>query len=150
MAENYCRFCQTNMKVKGIYNHSVDIFEKTKKPVSIADRFAGIGLTVVRESGKSARTWSRCVTILTHLEHDLPVYWQWKEDYGIAAASSSSDKREREPTPSKTPRDIKKLCTNPLSTAGAYSNPLSTAGASTARKSIREVCLLVTLKLLIT
>ena len=38
------------MKVEGINSHSSNIFVKAKKPMSIADRFAGIGSTVVRES----------------------------------------------------------------------------------------------------
>ena len=79
MAANiFFRLCTNNIKVEGIYTHSRDIFVRAKKPMSIAN---GIGLTVVRESGKSERICNRA-TILSHIEHDLTVYWRWKDEYG--------------------------------------------------------------------
>ena len=68
------------MKVEGIYTHSRDIFVRAKNPMSIADRLEGIGLTVVRESGKSERICNRCLTILSHHEHDLTAYWRCKDE----------------------------------------------------------------------
>ena len=40
------------------------IYGKAKKPMSIADRFEGIGLMVVRESGNFERMCNRCVSVV--------------------------------------------------------------------------------------
>ncbi|XP_078126163.1 uncharacterized protein LOC144530456 [Sander vitreus] len=134
-SSDFCRLCKKNMRVSGIYTHSADLFAKLKKPLSIVERLKGIGLTVVRETGKSDRVCNRCVTIISHLEHDLPHYRRWEEENGGATSSStgstSADEREREPTPTKTPRDVNKLCPNPLSPGGDT--------RSTARRSRTEV-----------
>ncbi|CAM4562137.1 unnamed protein product [Leuciscus chuanchicus] len=50
------------------------------------------------------------------LERDLPVYWRWVEDEkneevsAVETMTGHSDKRDREPTPSKTPRALQKFC----------------------------------------
>ncbi|XP_039681929.1 uncharacterized protein LOC120575276 [Perca fluviatilis] len=122
-SSDFCRLCKTNMRVSGMYSHSSDLFAKLKKPLSIVERLKGIGLAVVRETGKSDRVCNRCVTIISHLEHDLPHYRRWEEENGGATSSSTgstcADEREREPTPTKTPGDVNKVCPNPLSPGGA-------------------------------
>lgn len=94
MAYNiFCRFCEENMKAAGIYRHSTDLFEKVKKPLSIAERLENIGLTVVRDEVRSDRICNRCVTILSHLERDLPVLKRWEKEH--ASSASNGGKRER-------------------------------------------------------
>ncbi|XP_041963577.1 uncharacterized protein LOC121721059 isoform X6 [Alosa sapidissima] len=118
---DYCRFCEKNLRIDGVLVNSSNIFEKQRKPQSIAERLRYIGVAVVKTPGKSKRTCQRCLTILSRLERDLPVYWRWVEDEKNEEASAvetmqgHSDKRDREPTPSKTPRALKKFCHNPVS-----------------------------------
>lgn len=90
-SSDFCRLCKINMKVAGVYGHSTDLFSKQKKPLSIVERLKGIGLTVVKERGKSDRVCSRCVTILSHLEHDLPHYRRWEAENGRATSWLSQD-----------------------------------------------------------
>ncbi|XP_078109479.1 uncharacterized protein LOC144519867 [Sander vitreus] len=120
-----CRFCEKNMRISGVLTHSSSIFEKQKKPQSIAERLLHVGVAVVKTPAKSNRICQRCLTLLTRLERDLPVYWRWVEDEENEEASAvetitgRSDKRDREPTPSKTPRALNKFCLNPASTGRA-------------------------------
>ncbi|KAF1387681.1 hypothetical protein PFLUV_G00082470 [Perca fluviatilis] len=118
-----CRFCEKNMRIAGVLTHSSSIFEKQKKPQSIAERLLHVGVAVVKTPAKSNRICQRCLTLLSRLERDLPVYWRWVEDEENEEASavetmtgrSGKRDREREPTPSKTPRALKKFCHNPAS-----------------------------------
>ena len=88
------------MKVGGSIKHAIDLFDKRKKQLSIAERLKAIGVTVVRETGKSDNVCNRCITIISHLEHDLPLYRRWaEENRGVtysATGITSADKRQRE------------------------------------------------------
>ncbi|XP_031154590.1 uncharacterized protein LOC116049247 isoform X8 [Sander lucioperca] len=116
-----CRFCEKNMRIAGVLTHSSSIFEKQKKPQSIAERLLHVGVAVVKTPAKSNRICQRCLTLLTRLERDLPVYWRWVEDEENEEASAvetmtgRSDKRDRESSLSKTPRALNKFCHNPAS-----------------------------------
>ncbi|XP_031154589.1 uncharacterized protein LOC116049247 isoform X7 [Sander lucioperca] len=112
--DDFCRFCKQNMRMVGLHKYSVNIFDRFGKP-SISERLFHVGVTVVNRP-VSNRICRRCATFLTRLERDLPVYRRWIEDEKHDEASSSrSDKRDREPTPSKTPKALIKLCHNPAS-----------------------------------
>ncbi|XP_078109483.1 uncharacterized protein LOC144519870 isoform X2 [Sander vitreus] len=116
--DDFCRFCKQNMRMVGLHKYSVNIFDRFGKP-SISERLFHVGVTVVNRP-VSNRICRRCVTFLTKLERDLPVYRRWIEDEKHDEASTSrSDKRDREPTPSKTPTALIKLCHNPASPARA-------------------------------
>lgn len=129
---DYCRFCEKNMRIAGVLVHSSSIFEKQKK-LSIVERLLHVGVAVVKTSLKSNRICRYCLSVLSRLERDLPVYWKWVENEKNEKASAvetitgRSDKREREPTPSKTPRALKKFCPKPAS-----------PGRSNIRRSITE------------
>jgi hypothetical protein len=66
----------------------------------------------------------------------MSVFKKWKDDEGAqaegACSSEAPEKRDREPTPSKTPRALKKFCPNPLTPTGTKT-----------RKSLTEVNLLL-------
>lgn len=129
-----CRFCEKNMRIEGVLVHSASIFDKQKKQLSIAERLLHVGVAVVKTSIKSNRICKVCLNLLSRLERDLPVYWRWVEDEKNEEASAvetitgRSDKRECEPTPSKTPRALKKFCHKPAS-----------PGRANIRRSITEV-----------
>ncbi|XP_032363054.1 uncharacterized protein LOC116675091 isoform X2 [Etheostoma spectabile] len=112
--DDFCRFCKQNMRMVGLHKYSVNIFDRFGK-LSISERLFHVGLTVVNRP-VSNRICRRCVTFLTRLERDLPVYRRWVEDEKHDEASTSpSDERDREPTPFKTPWALIKLCHNPAS-----------------------------------
>ncbi|XP_028437195.1 uncharacterized protein LOC114557745 isoform X5 [Perca flavescens] len=109
--DDFCRFCKQNMRMVGLHKYSVNIFDRFGKP-SISERLFHVGVTVVNRP-VSNRICRRCVTFLTRLERDLPVYRRWIEDEKHDEASTSrSDKRDSEP------RALIKLCHNPASPFG--------------------------------
>ncbi|XP_077060977.1 uncharacterized protein LOC143713535 [Siphateles boraxobius] len=109
---DYCRLCKINMRVEGIYGHSTDMFS-SKKPPSLSERLTILGVTVAPESGASRRSCQRCSNRISKLERDLPTFRQWEEEF--RNTDSNIAKRQREPTPLKTPRALKKTCPNPPS-----------------------------------
>ncbi|XP_032374932.1 uncharacterized protein LOC116691430 isoform X2 [Etheostoma spectabile] len=132
--DDFCRFCKQNMRMVGLHKYSVNIFDRFGKP-SISERLFHVGLTVVNRP-VSNRICRRCVTFLTRLERDLPVYRRWVEDEKHDEASTSpSDERDREPTPFKTPWALIKLCHNPASPGRA--NVRSNIAEGTADSSCR-------------
>ncbi|XP_034729318.1 uncharacterized protein LOC117945737 isoform X3 [Etheostoma cragini] len=116
--DDFCRFCKQNMRMVGLHKYSVNIFDRFGKP-SISERLFHVGVAVVNRP-VSNRICRRCVTFLTRLERDLPVYRRWIEDERHDEASASpADKRDRELTPSKTPLALIKLWHNPASPSRA-------------------------------
>ncbi|XP_060789851.1 uncharacterized protein LOC132894265 isoform X3 [Neoarius graeffei] len=141
MAPNdYCRLCKTNMREAGpsVFGHSTDMF-LTKKTTSISERLALLGVIVVPELGQSNRCCQHCSSVISRLEKDLPIFRQWEQDF----RDSSASERQREPTPSKTPRDLKKTCPNPPSPSARFFG--ETARVSGAR-SFGETTTQVTIK----
>ena len=77
------------------------IYGKAKKPMSIADRFEGIGLMVVRESGNFERMCNRCVSVVLNqpIAHqgEQPAWWlalvrvdrKQEEKYGSSPAPAA-------------------------------------------------------------
>lgn len=115
--DNFCRFCKKRLRVGGVLSHCTQIFDKLKKPLSIAERFQQVRLVLTKTPGKSNRVCMPCVTVLSRLEKDLPVYWQWIESEKVEEAVAvvtltTSDKRQRD-TPSDTPRVLNKFCPSP-------------------------------------
>lgn len=156
-----CRACNINMRVAGTYSHCSVLFERRSKPQSVAERLQKIGLTVTPDTKKSDRICPRCVTTLTRLERDLPIFREWEREFSGATGASSeaptgasseaptvasseaptgasseapTEKRAREPTPSKTPRKIKKGRGATPSSSGT-----SPGGLVSSRKSITQV-----------
>ncbi|XP_041963573.1 specifically androgen-regulated gene protein-like isoform X2 [Alosa sapidissima] len=107
---DYCRLCKANMRVEGIYGHSTDMFLSKKTP-SLSERLALLGVTVAQEPGQSTRSCQRCSSRITRLERDLPTFKKWEEEFRNTDSNIAA-KRQREPTPSKTPRASKKTCPN--------------------------------------
>uniref|UniRef100_A0A8C6UX00 TERF1-interacting nuclear factor 2 N-terminal domain-containing protein n=1 Tax=Neogobius melanostomus TaxID=47308 RepID=A0A8C6UX00_9GOBI len=135
---DYCRLCKLNMREDGpsTYGHSTDMF-LTKKTTSISERLALLGLTVAPESGQSNRCCSRCSSIISRLERDLPIFRQWEEEY----RESSVSKRQREPTPPKTPRALKKTCPNPPSpSASAFGQTTTQVTITYPSQTLTRVC----------
>ncbi|KAM4524779.1 uncharacterized protein PAE49_000955 isoform 2-T2 [Odontesthes bonariensis] len=113
---DYCRLCKVNMRVGGIYGHSVDLFS-TKKTPSLSERLVIQGVTVAQEPGQSSRCCQRCSSRLSRLERDMPAFRQWEEEFRNTDRNTDSNmsKRPREPTPSETPSALKKTCPSPPS-----------------------------------
>ncbi|XP_041963574.1 uncharacterized protein LOC121721059 isoform X3 [Alosa sapidissima] len=116
--DDFCRFCKQNVRKFGSDKHSINIFKKYGKQ-SISERLSHVGVTLVNRP-VSKRICRRCVSLLTRLERDLPVYWRWIEDEKQDEASTGrSDKRDLERTQSKTPRALEKLYHKPASSGRA-------------------------------
>jgi len=94
-----CRFCGKKMRIAGVLVHSSSIFEK-RHTSSIAERLRHIGVAVIKTPAKSNRICQRCLTLLSRLERDLPVYWRWVEDEkneetsAVETMTGRSDKRK--------------------------------------------------------
>ncbi|CAB1432141.1 unnamed protein product [Pleuronectes platessa] len=129
---DFCRFCKKNLRIHGQLTNSASIFEKNSKGERTNEQVLRLGLRLHNTSNRSCRICRPCKNLITRLERDLPVFKQWTDDEGDqaeeACSSESSEKRERGPTPSKTPRALKKFCPNP-----------STPTGTTTRRSITEV-----------
>ncbi|XP_051796100.1 uncharacterized protein LOC110960395 isoform X3 [Acanthochromis polyacanthus] len=110
--DDSCRLCKVNMRESGprVYAHSTDMFVSKTTP-TISDRLAMMDLIVTPEPEQSNRCCQRCTSTLGRLEKDFPLFRQWEENVRLSSVS----KRQREPTPSKTPRTLKKTCPNPPS-----------------------------------
>lgn len=57
----------------------------------------------------------KCLGLVGRVEEDFAIFKSWKEaeketSPNVGAKTSTADKRDREPTPSKTQRALKKLC----------------------------------------
>ncbi|XP_076136363.1 uncharacterized protein LOC143119033 [Alosa pseudoharengus] len=131
---DYCRLCKANMRVEGIYGHSRDMFLSKKTP-SLSERLALLGVTVAQESGQSTRSCQRCSSRITRLERDLPTFKKWEEEFRNTDRNIAA-KRQREPTPSKTPRALKKTCPNPPSPRPSSTRKTTTQGQWRRPKNI--------------
>lgn len=134
-----CRFCKQNMRKAGVLTHSADIFMRFRKPESIAERLTRIGLKVVKTTKRSNRVCQRCVTVLTRLERDLPVFRAWiEEEKGVsgAAATEHAEKTDSKSTlfDSLEPPS-KKFCPRPPL-------PIPARPAASNEKAITQVSLL--------
>lgn len=103
----------------------------------------------MKVTGKSDRVCQRCVATLSRLAKDLVALQQWKdlccpEPLAVGdSTETNTDKRGREPTPSKTPRALKKICPSPLSpgvkTASSQKN-ITEVIINYPSKKITKVC----------
>ena len=87
--DDICRACNVNMRVAGTYAHCSVLFERRSKPQSVAERLKNIGLTVTPDINKSDRICPRCVTTLTRLERDMPVFQEWEREFAGAQRSTA-------------------------------------------------------------
>ncbi|KAM4567323.1 uncharacterized protein PAE49_010676 isoform 1-T3 [Odontesthes bonariensis] len=139
---DYCRLCKVNMRVEGIYGHSADLF-LSKKPPSLFERLVTLGVTVAQEPGQSSRCCQRCSTRIGRLEKDIPAFRQWEEEFKNTDRNTDSNisKRPREPTPSKTPRALKKTCPKPPSPCTSSSRKTTTQVTITyPSQTLSRVC----------
>ena len=133
---DFCRRCKKNLRINGELCNTSSIFDKKRTGGCTYEQVLRIGLQLHNTSNKSLRICSCCQRFITRLERDLAVFKKWTDDEGDeaeeACSSESSEKRDREPTPSKTPVALKKFCPNP-----------STPTGTTTPRSITEVSLLL-------
>ncbi|XP_073727192.1 uncharacterized protein [Misgurnus anguillicaudatus] len=129
---DFCRCCKKNLRIHGVLSKSILIFERNFKGERIYEQVLRLGLQLHKTAQKSLRICRSCHNLITRLERDVPVLNKWKDDEGDqaeeASSSQASEKRDREPTPSKTPRALKKFCSTP-----------STSTSTKPRRSITEV-----------
>ena len=107
-----CRLCQKDMRVAGVLQHCTTLFQSSTQALSVSERLQKIGVNVSNTPRKPNRVCRACTTVLNRLERDLPIYWRWianEVEEGASAESTGAEKRAREPTPSKTQRELKKL-----------------------------------------
>lgn len=113
---------ETNLRIGGILGNSKLIFDP-KDTQNISSQLSKIGLVIENSPLRSYRVCRKCCTIITRLLQDTEVLEKWIEKEKAAAvvetchekdatASGFTDKRDREPTPSKTPRTLKKSRTS--------------------------------------
>ena len=123
------------MKLKGVFSGTTKIFYKKPDEKSVYERLKELGLTLFNSPSLPYRICRPCLRVVTRMENDSSLLRRWEkeekdrrppetadatstveartprtspDDSAQAAGSGSSDKREREPTPSKTPRTLKK------------------------------------------
>ncbi|CAL9704053.1 unnamed protein product [Knipowitschia caucasica] len=120
---DFCRLCKLNMREDGpsTYGHSTDMF-LTKKTTSISDKLALLGLIVSQESGKSNRCCSRCSSVVSRLERDLPVFRQWEEEF----YDGNESIRQGESGPSKMPTALITSCPDTTSQRASASGQTTT------------------------
>lgn len=107
-----CRFCSSNLRIKGTIAHSRTIFDSKSQDENICNLLSKFGLNLIRTPLRSSRMCMKCFRILVRLRNDMDILNTWKDqetsDTGASASANAVEKRDREPTPSKTPRERKK------------------------------------------
>ena len=107
-----CRFCSSNIFYQGRFSHFKSIFD-SKARDDICSQLSKLGLIVDNTPLRSFRICNKCVVVINRLLRDTEIVQKWKEkemetETCHGGDASSTDKRDREPTPSKTPRALKK------------------------------------------
>lgn len=110
-----CRFCQTNLRISGVLANSKLIFDN-KAVDNVSSQLSKLGLIIENTPHRSYRVCRKCCTIISRLIHDTKVLQQWKDNEKApvvntclendATASVSTDHRDEEPSPSKSPRAV--------------------------------------------
>ncbi|XP_062394292.1 uncharacterized protein LOC134082533 isoform X2 [Sardina pilchardus] len=116
-----CRLCERNLRVGGVLTNCKLIFDK-KEQDDIASQLSKLGLIIENTPLRSYRVCRKCYTTISRLLRDNEVLLRWKEKETAVAAETcleqdvtafgSTDKRDRETTPPKTPRAVKKSRTS--------------------------------------
>ena len=111
MSKNdFCRCCKKNLRIHGELTNTISMFERNSKGECTYEQVLRLGLQLHNTSNKSYRICRSCKHLITRLERDMPVFKKWTDDEGDqaeeACSSEASEKRDREPTPSKTPRAL--------------------------------------------
>ncbi|XP_073720251.1 uncharacterized protein [Misgurnus anguillicaudatus] len=129
---DFCRFCKRNLRRNGVISKSRLIFERNSKDKYLYEQLLRLGVKLHKTAEKSFRMCHPCDKLITRLERDLPVFNKLTDEEGDhaeeACSSQASEKSDREPTPFKTPRALKKFFPNP-----------STSTCTKTRKSITEI-----------
>ncbi|XP_041963575.1 ensconsin-like isoform X4 [Alosa sapidissima] len=113
--DDFCRFCNKQLRVAGALVHATSIFDTIKKAQKISERLQHVGVAVVKAPGKSKRICHPCLNLLSRLERDLPVYWRWVESEKKEEATSGTTTEKRD---------------NPASPGGAVRRSITTAIAT--------------------
>lgn len=113
-----CRLCFENLRIDGTITNSKLLFDK--KEGNVASQLSKLGLIVKDTPQRSFRVCRKCCSVVSRLLQDNSKLQKWHDQETAEvlqpqtdeAASASADKRDREPTPSKTPRQLKKARTS--------------------------------------
>lgn len=108
-SSDFCRFCNTNMRVKGVLSNTALIFETTRSSndKSVFARLEDIGCHLLKDDTKSTRMCRSCLRLLQRMEGDFQTLRKWQDQETEELEELSSLKRQRD-TPSRTPRSTKK------------------------------------------
>ena len=106
--------CFLNLRIKGTIIYSKCIFD-TKSCDNIYSQLSKLGLIIHNTPLWSFWICHKCCSVITRLQRDTEIFQKWKNEETTETTktcqgedTSSTDKRDRDPTPSKTPRLIKK------------------------------------------
>ncbi|XP_065114750.1 uncharacterized protein [Paramisgurnus dabryanus] len=129
---DFCRFCKKNLRRNGVISASKIFFERNSKDEFLYEQVLRLGVQLHKTPKKSCRICRRCHNLITRLERDVYVFNKLTDDEvdqaEEACSSQASEKRDREPSLFKTPRALKKFCSNP-----------STSTCTKTRRSITEI-----------
>lgn len=115
--DDCCRFCDTNLRIKGVLTNTKLIFEQRQatNEKTLHARLLDLGCNIIQERSKSSRMCRSCFRQLERIEGGIAILEKWKAaEEDIMGKEASSVKRQREFTPSKTPRSVKKQRPKPL------------------------------------
>ncbi|KAI8511021.1 hypothetical protein Bbelb_119370 [Branchiostoma belcheri] len=130
---DYCRLCNVSLRVNGELDDRPGplksirkIFDAPKNPAKekpLDRRLSAIGVELSRREGASERLCLKCTRSIGHIEKALQQLKEWQavDDRTTTRSGKtptksapttpvSNEKRLREPTPTKTPRAVKKVC----------------------------------------
>ncbi|KAI8515186.1 hypothetical protein Bbelb_077770 [Branchiostoma belcheri] len=149
---DFCRLCGSNQKIRGTLQHVRYIFQQspptTSKPTgepSIADLLLSLGMKVSQQDEtKSHRICQKCYRQLLRVRESVNVLEQWRRNEGELETTQQqtpkpSNKRDREPTPSKTPRDPKKRLLRTPQKASTPQPAKRSLSQVPARRSVTKV-----------
>lgn len=99
-----------NLRVQGTIVNSKCIFDT--KDSNVFSELSKLGLIIKNTPLRSFRICRKCSAVITRLLRDTEAFKRWKNEETTERCqggdASSTDKRDRDPTPSKTPRAVKK------------------------------------------
>lgn len=146
VVNDLCRCCGKNLRIHGVISGSVLIFEQGYKSVNspLLQRLADLGLVLKPDTSRSVRMCKPCLNLVGRLERDLPVFRKWQQEEDILTtpptegSSQTGDKRER-CTPSKTPRELKKIRRSPPTQSSATRRSITQVITEYTSKTVVKV-----------
>ena len=105
---DFCRLCKQNCRVRGTIKNTKQIWD-TGGSSEICERLEKLGLTLQQYDSKSCRICITCFRGLQRIEDSFATFNKWKlGEAESEEAANVTEKRDRQTTPSKTPRKVKK------------------------------------------